>query len=83
MRIKAARKATTLAPQAAQSGTLEFLARFRYWFPIGGTYREELHGGNLDLSNVVAQNETWLQIPSNYGRVWSTPWRSGNLQRLR
>jgi 1,4-alpha-glucan branching enzyme len=42
-----------------------------FWFPIGGNYREQLHGGNLDLTNVTALAETWLQIPSNYGRVWS------------
>jgi maltooligosyltrehalose trehalohydrolase len=39
-------------------------------FEIGGHYREELHG--MDLGNVVAGTETWLQVPSNYGRVWST-----------
>jgi glycosidase len=44
-----------------------------FWFPVGGTYREELHGGNLDLHDVVPLAETWLQVPSNYGRVWSTP----------
>ena len=44
-----------------------------FWFPIAGTYREELHGGNLDLLNVPALVETWLQIRSNYGRVWTTP----------
>lgn len=43
-----------------------------FWFPIGGTYREGLHGGDVDLHDVVAQRETWLKIPSNYGRVWST-----------
>ena len=44
-----------------------------FWFPIGGHYREQLHGGNLDLPDVVADAETWLQLPSNYARVWSTP----------
>ena len=44
-----------------------------FWFPLAGDYREELHGGTLNLSNVVAFAETWLQIPSNYGRVWTTP----------
>jgi maltooligosyltrehalose trehalohydrolase len=44
-----------------------------FWFPIGGHYREELHGGDLDLTNVTANAETVLRIPSNYGRVWSTP----------
>jgi len=44
-----------------------------FWFPIAGAYREELHGGGLSLSNVGALRETWVQIPSNYGRVWTTP----------
>lgn len=42
-----------------------------FWFPIAGNYREELHGGTLD--GVVANQERWLQVPSNYGRVWSIP----------
>jgi maltooligosyltrehalose trehalohydrolase len=42
-----------------------------FWFPISGAYREELHGGDLDLPQVTANAETWLRIPSNYGRVWS------------
>src|SRR5262249_15536549 len=44
-----------------------------FWFPIGGNYREELHGGSLSLAGVSANTETWLAIPSNYGRVWTTP----------
>jgi 1,4-alpha-glucan branching enzyme len=44
-----------------------------FWFPIGGAYREELHGGSLGLANVGALAETWLPIPSNYGRIWTTP----------
>jgi len=44
-----------------------------FWFPIAGNYREQLHGGALDLQNVTALAEHWLQIPSNYGRVWTTP----------
>jgi maltooligosyltrehalose trehalohydrolase len=44
-----------------------------FWFPISGHYREELQGGTLDLQNVTAFAETWLEIPSNYGRVWTTP----------
>ena len=43
-----------------------------FWFPIGGSYREELHGGALDLAAVVPLQETQLQVPSNYGRVWTT-----------
>ena len=43
-----------------------------FWFPIAGNYREQLHGGALDLQNVTALAEHWLQIPSNYGRVWTT-----------
>ena len=44
-----------------------------FWFPIAGDYREELHGGALNLQGVAALTETWLRIPSNYGRVWTTP----------
>jgi 1,4-alpha-glucan branching enzyme len=44
-----------------------------FWFPIAGHYREQLHGGGLDLTDVSALTETWLHIPSNYGRVWTIP----------
>ena len=41
-----------------------------YAFPRDGRYREELHG--LDnLEGVHAGSQTWLRLPSNYGRVWS------------
>jgi maltooligosyltrehalose trehalohydrolase len=43
-----------------------------FWFPVAGNYREELHGGGLDLDGVRALEETWLTIPSNYGRVWTS-----------
>lgn len=45
-----------------------------FWFPVGGNYREELHGdatAGLNLTNVRAYQETWLTIPSNYGRIFS------------
>lgn len=42
-----------------------------FWFPIGGDYVEELHGGALDLHGVVPLVETPLVIPSNYGRIWT------------
>jgi 1,4-alpha-glucan branching enzyme len=45
-----------------------------FWFPVGGDYREELHGAfeaRLNLSNVRPNEETWIEIPSNYGRVWT------------
>lgn len=41
-----------------------------FWFPASGTYREEIHGQD-NLSDVVAYEERWLEIPSNYGRVWT------------
>jgi maltooligosyltrehalose trehalohydrolase len=41
-----------------------------FWFPIAGDYHEELHG--LDnLAGITAGAQVWLQVPSNYGRVWS------------
>jgi len=43
-----------------------------FWFPIGGPYREELHGGSRDLAGVAALEETQLDVPSNYGRVWTS-----------
>lgn len=45
--------------------------RVPFWFPIAGRYREELHGGALDLSGVLALQPVWLELPSNYGRVWT------------
>jgi maltooligosyltrehalose trehalohydrolase len=42
-----------------------------FWFPIGGDYVEELHGGNLDLKGIVPYQETALTIPSHYGRIWT------------
>src|SRR6476646_10023793 len=40
-------------------------------FPIGGSYVEELHGGDLNLSGIVPLQETLLTIPSHYGRIWT------------
>ena len=42
-----------------------------FWFPVGGNYTEELHGGVLDLKGVVSLQETQLTIPSHYGRIWT------------
>ena len=42
-----------------------------FWFPIGGNYVEELHGGDLNLRGIVPLQETWLTMPSHYGRIWS------------
>lgn len=39
-------------------------------FLRSGSYREELNGMD-NLANVSANVETWLNIPSNYGRVWT------------
>lgn len=46
-----------------------------FWFPIAGNFQEQLHGAQepqLNLSGVGALQETWLAIPPNYGRVWSS-----------
>lgn len=41
-----------------------------FTFPLGGRYREELHG--LDnLSDIVAGEASWLTVPKNYGRIWT------------
>jgi hypothetical protein len=42
-----------------------------FWFPLGGDYVEELHGGDLDLKGVPALQEYGLTIPSHYGRIWT------------
>ncbi|HEX9047214.1 MAG TPA: alpha-amylase family glycosyl hydrolase, partial [Verrucomicrobiae bacterium] len=43
-----------------------------FYFPLAGTYAEQLHGNAADLlQNVPALAETALTIPSHYGRVWS------------
>ena len=43
-----------------------------FWFPIGGDYSEELHGGELGLKGIVPLQQTWLTIPSHYGRIWTS-----------
>jgi maltooligosyltrehalose trehalohydrolase len=43
-----------------------------FWFPIGGNYSEELHGGTLSLNAVVPLQETLITVPSHYGRIWTT-----------
>jgi 1,4-alpha-glucan branching enzyme len=45
--------------------------RVPFWFPIAGDYVEELHGGALDLKNIPALQQVWLNIPSHYGRIWT------------
>ncbi len=42
-----------------------------FWFPIGGDFVEELHGGDLGLKGIVPLQETPLVIPSHYGRIWT------------
>jgi maltooligosyltrehalose trehalohydrolase len=42
-----------------------------FWFPVGGVYREELHGVE-NLGAVLEHEQRWLLVPSNYGRVWTT-----------
>lgn len=44
--------------------------RVPFSFPFTGDYREELHG-NDNLKKIVAGVETWLSVPSNYGRIWT------------
>ena len=43
-----------------------------FWFPVGGDYVEELHGGDLDLKGVPALQECALTIPPHYGRIWTS-----------
>ena len=37
-------------------------------FPRSGVYREQLHGWEWN----VPDGEVLLEVPSNYGRIWST-----------
>ncbi|WP_199231486.1 alpha-amylase family glycosyl hydrolase [Azospirillum sp. TSO35-2] len=42
-----------------------------FWFPVGGDYVEELHGGSLGLAAVPPLGEVTLTVPPYYGRVWT------------
>jgi maltooligosyltrehalose trehalohydrolase len=42
-----------------------------FWFPVGGDYLEELHGGELNLRGISSLQEIRLTIPPHYGRVWT------------
>ncbi|MET4331583.1 maltooligosyltrehalose trehalohydrolase [Bradyrhizobium sp. i1.15.2] len=42
-----------------------------FWFPMAGDYVEELHGGALDLRNVLSLRQVGLNVPSHYGRIWT------------
>jgi maltooligosyltrehalose trehalohydrolase len=43
-----------------------------FWFPIAGTYREQLHDRPQDmLPDVPAWGERQITVPGNYGRIWS------------
>ena len=42
-----------------------------FWFPVGGNYVEELHGGDFNLSGIVPLQETPLTVPSHYARIWT------------
>jgi len=41
-----------------------------FCFPRSGNYQEQVEGQDT-LTNVSAGVATWLQIPSNYGKVWT------------
>lgn len=42
-----------------------------FWFPRAGTYRELLHGSQLEVSEALSPVS--ITIPSNYGCVWMHP----------
>jgi len=42
-----------------------------FWFPISGDYQEELHGAPHNLSGVRENAQRIIQIPANYGRIWT------------
>ena len=39
-------------------------------FPFGGDYREEFHEYD-NLKEIVGGEDSWLTVPSNYGRIWT------------
>src|SRR5262249_37254841 len=39
-------------------------------FPRAGSYREELHGSD-NLSGLAVNEERWINVPSNYGCIWT------------
>lgn len=39
-------------------------------FPFSGNYLEELHRSE-NLMDISADREVQLEIPSNYGRIWT------------
>src|SRR6185437_1589597 len=43
-----------------------------FWFPIGGDYVEDIHGGDLGLKAIAPLERVTLTIPSHYGRIWTT-----------
>ena len=44
--------------------------RVPFNFPYSGNYWEELHGTE-NLANILAGEESWLTVPSNYGCIWT------------
>jgi hypothetical protein len=42
-----------------------------FWFPISGQYEEALHGEPHNLTDVREHEQRFLQIPANYGRIWT------------
>jgi maltooligosyltrehalose trehalohydrolase len=42
-----------------------------FWFPVSGNYVEELHGAPHNLNDVVAYEQRIIQLPANYGRIWT------------
>jgi len=44
-------------------------------FPVDGDFNESLHGNednNINIGIVHAGEQHWLEVPSNYGRIWTT-----------
>jgi 1,4-alpha-glucan branching enzyme len=53
---------------ALNFGAQEQVVNFK--FPFNGNYREELHGQD-NLKGVSAGKDVQLNIPGNYGRIWT------------
>jgi maltooligosyltrehalose trehalohydrolase len=65
----------TTAPASFSLVALNFTASSQtasFWFPIAGTYTEQINGNASDLlTGVLTTQPVNLTIPSNYGRIWS------------
>lgn len=65
----------TTAPAAFSLVALNFTANAQsapFWFPIAGTYNEQIWGNAADqFTGVTTANPVTISVPANCGRIWS------------